>query len=133
MSTTARRATGFTLIEVLVSVTILATGMLILGGLMIRSARSAEAASVVSYQTAIMAAEAARFDAIPFAALTAGTGCDTVIAPPLPRIRCTTVADINAKLKRVTVKVTPTNNALLRPDSVMFERSTGNSSPLYTP
>ncbi|HEU4682043.1 MAG TPA: prepilin-type N-terminal cleavage/methylation domain-containing protein [Gemmatimonadales bacterium] len=129
-----RRTQGFTLVEVMVSVTILAVGILILGGLLVRSARSAEAASAISYQTAILAAEVARYDAVPFSQLVAGTTCDTVSTGPLPRIRCTTIADVTTKLRQVRVRVTPTDNPLLQPDSVVFERSiSGNGTPLNTP
>jgi prepilin-type N-terminal cleavage/methylation domain-containing protein len=130
----ARRVQGFTLIEVMVSVTILAVGILVLGGLLLRSTRSAEAASAVSYQTAILAAEVARYDAIPFDQLVAGTTCDTVTTSPLPRIRCTTITYVSTKLREVNVRVTPTDNPLLRPDSVVFDRSiSGNGTPLNTP
>jgi prepilin-type N-terminal cleavage/methylation domain-containing protein len=125
---------GFTLIEILVSITILSVGILILGNMLVRSARTAEATSALTYQTAIMAAEANRLDAIPFAQLAAGTVCDTETALPLPRTRCITVIDINAKLKQVKIKVTPTGNVPVNPDSVMFERSiSGNGTPLNTP
>jgi prepilin-type N-terminal cleavage/methylation domain-containing protein len=131
----ARPAAGFTLIEILVSITILAVGILALGTLMARGARSAGAASAVSYQTTILAAEAARLDAIPFTLLAAGTTCDTVAATQLPRIRCATITNINPKLRRVSVVVTPTDNPLLQPDSVVFERSISGSAspPLNTP
>jgi len=130
----ARPAAGFTLIEVLVSITILAVGILALGTLMARGAKSAGAASALSYQTTVLGAEAARFDAIPFTALAAGTTCDTVAAPPLPRIRCGTITNINAKLRRVSVVVTPTDNPLLSPDSVVFERSiSGDAAPPLGP
>ena len=131
----ARRAAGFTLIEILVSITMLAVGILALGTLMARGARSAGAASAVSYQTTVLGAEAARFDAVPFTLLAAGTTCDTVAAAPLPRIRCATITDINPKLRRVSVVVTPTDNPLLQPDSVVFERSISGSAvpPLSTP
>ena len=130
-----RRSRGFTLVEVLVSITILAVGLLALGSLLTRSSRTAEAASAVSYQTAIMAAEATRLDAVPFAQLAAGTVCDTSTASPLPRIRCSIVTNINPKLKQVRVRVTPTNNSLLAADSVMFERSMSGpvTPPLFTP
>lgn len=125
---------GFTLIEILVSITILAVGILALGTLMARGARSAGAASSVSYQTTILGAEAARLDAIPFTLLVAGTTCDTVAAPPLPRIRCATVTNTNPKLRRVSVVITPTNNPQLRPDSVVFERSiSGDAAPPLGP
>ncbi len=130
----ARPAAGFTLIEILVSITILSVGILALGTLMARGARSAGAASALSYQTTVLGAEAARFDAIPFTLLVAGTTCDTVAAPPLPRIRCATITNINPKLRKVRVLVTPTNNPLLRPDSVVFERSiSGDATPPLGP
>ena len=130
-----RQAAGFTLVEILVSITILAVGILALGTLMGRGARSAGAASAVSFQTSILAAEAARFDAIPFTQLAAGTTCDTVTVAPLPRIRCGTITNINAKLRRVSVVVTPTGNPLLQADSVVFERSISGDAapPLNTP
>ena len=125
---------GFTLIEILVSITILSGGILALGTLMGRGARSAGAAAALSYQTTVMGAEAARYDAIPFTLLTAGTTCDTVAAPPLPRIRCATITTINPKLRRVSVVVTPTDNPLLQPDSVVFERSiSGDAAPPLGP
>jgi len=125
---------GFTLIEILVSITILSGGILALGTLMGRGARSAGAAAALSYQTTVMGAEAARYDAIPFTLLTAGTTCDTVAAPPLPRIRCGTITSINPKLRRVSVVVTPTDNPLLQPDSVVFERSiSGDAAPPLGP
>lgn len=130
-----RQAGGFTLVEILVSMTILSIGVIALGTLMARGARSAGAAAALTYQTTVLAAEAARYDAIPFASLVAGTTCDTVTTAPLPRIRCGTVTNINAKLRRVRVLVTPTGNPLLRPDSLVFERSiSGNAvPPLNTP
>jgi prepilin-type N-terminal cleavage/methylation domain-containing protein len=125
---------GFTLIEVMVSITILAIGILLLGGLLVRSSRTAEAASAVSYQTTAMAAEMGRYDALPFAQLVAGTTCTAVTARPLPHDLCITITNVSANVRQVKVKVTPTGNPLLQADSVMFDRSiTGNPTPLNTP
>jgi prepilin-type N-terminal cleavage/methylation domain-containing protein len=128
-------AAGFTLIEIMVSITILAVGILALGTLMARGAKAAGAASAVSQLTIILGAEAARLDAIPFTLLVAGTNCDTVAGPPLPRIRCVTITNINPKLRRVSVVVTPTDNPMLQADSVVFERSISGDAvpPLSTP
>jgi len=124
------RARGFTLVEILVSMTILSIGVIALGTLMARGARTAGAASALTYQTTVLAAEAARYDAIPFTSLVAGTTCDTVAGPPLPRIRCGTVTTVSTKIRRVRVMVTPTGNPLLQPDSIVFERSiSGDASP----
>ena len=134
MSVAVREPRGFTLIEVMVSLTIVAVGVLALGGLLVRSVRTAEAASAVPLQTATLATEAGRLDAVPFDLLVAGTTCDTVTAMPFPQIQCATISDISAKLRQVKVVVTPTGQPPLPADSVMFERSiSGNGTPLNTP
>jgi prepilin-type N-terminal cleavage/methylation domain-containing protein len=114
---------GFTLIEVMVSMTILSVGILLLSSLLLRSTRTAEAASAVSYQTAILAAEIGRYDALPFTQLAAGTTCTTVTASPLPHQMCVTITNLSAKVRQVKVKVTPTAPTTIAADSVMFERS----------
>jgi prepilin-type N-terminal cleavage/methylation domain-containing protein len=126
---------GFTLVEVLVTITLISVGILVLGGMLLRSARAAGAASAVSYQTAAMASEVGRLDAVPFTALAAGTTCDTLAVAQLPRIRCSIIADISAKAKRVTVRVAAIGNPLIPTDSVIFERSISGDAapPLNTP
>ena len=126
---------GFTLVEVLVTITLISTGILVLGSMLLRSARAAEAASAVSYQTAAMASEVARMDALPFTALAAGTTCDTLAVAQLPRIRCSIVAVVSPKVTRVTVRITAIGNPLIPADSVIFERSISGDvvPPLNTP
>lgn len=126
---------GFTLVEVLVSMTVLSLGLVALGALLVRSARQATAASSTVYQTAALSEEVARLGAMPFASLAAGTTCVTVTAHPLPHTRCTTITDVSAKVKTVKVKVTPSGNPLLSADSTMFERSIAGPAtpPLSTP
>jgi hypothetical protein len=117
----------------MVSITILAIGILVLGGLLARSSRSAEAASAVSYQTTVMAASLGRFETLPFDQLPgAGTTCTTETAAPFPHTLCTTVTIVSAKVKQVKVKITPAN-ALTQPDSVMFERTISGyaTNPLH--
>ena len=116
-------ARGFTLIEVMVSMTILAVGVLALTSLLVRSSRTAEAASAVSYQTAILATELGRYDAIPFTQLAAGTTCTTSTASPLPHDLCITITNVSANVRQVKVKVTPTGPTTITADSVVFDRS----------
>jgi prepilin-type N-terminal cleavage/methylation domain-containing protein len=121
---------GFTLVEVLISLTVFSLGLVLLGSLLIRSARQATAASSVVYQTAALSAQVGRLGAMPFTTLAAGNSCDTTSAHPLPRITCTSITDVNTKRKRIKVVVTPTGNTLLSADSTMFERSiSGNAVP----
>jgi prepilin-type N-terminal cleavage/methylation domain-containing protein len=127
-----KQSEGFTLIEVLVSVTILSLGMVLLGPLLVRSARQAQAASASVYQTAALSEEVGRLGAMPFALLVAGTTCVTVTTNPYPHTRCSTITDVTAKRKTIKVKVTPTGgNPLMQADSTMFERTQSNTgSPL---
>jgi hypothetical protein len=81
-----------------------------------------------------MATELNRLDALPFDQLAVGTTCDTVAVSQLPRIRCSTIATVSAKIKRVTVTLTPTGSHAPPAQSIVFERSiSGNGTPLNTP
>jgi prepilin-type N-terminal cleavage/methylation domain-containing protein len=132
---TSRPRNGFTLIEVLVSLTVLSLGLVLLGTLLIRAARQATAASSVVYQTAALSKEVGRLGAMPFASLAAGNTCTAVTAHPLPHSLCTTITVVSPKRKSIKVVLTPTGNPYLSADSTMFERSiSGDASPpLFTP
>jgi prepilin-type N-terminal cleavage/methylation domain-containing protein len=136
MSICARlsKTRGFTLVEVLVSMSVLSLGMVALGTLLMRSARQARVASSAMYQTAALSAEVGRLDAMPFSLLVAGTTCVATTAQPFPHTRCSTITDVTTKIKTVKVKVTPTGNTTLTADSTMIERTVSNTgAPLNTP
>jgi prepilin-type N-terminal cleavage/methylation domain-containing protein len=123
---------GFTLIEVLISITILSVGTLALATLLARSSRQASVVSMNVYETAALSEEVGRLGALPFSSLAAGTTCVTFTAAPFPYTRCSTITTVSAKVMRVKVKVTPTATSLSA-DSTMFERSTSIIPPLNTP
>ena len=128
-----RVSRGFTLIEVLVSITILAVGILVLGGLLLKSSRTAEAASSLSYQTALLAQQVGYYDALPFSQLVDGTTCTTTTTHPLPNTLCVVIGTISAKRKSVKIRLQPTDTSIPA-DSTMFERSiTLATQPLNTP
>lgn len=128
----AGKTGGFTLVEVLVSMTLLSVASLALGSMLFRAARQAGAASTASYQTAMVSGEVSRLGAAPFDLLAAGTICVAVI-DPFPGTRCTTINTISAKVKEVTVVVTPSGNPLLHPITSTFTRTiSGNGNPLKT-
>jgi prepilin-type N-terminal cleavage/methylation domain-containing protein len=125
---------GFSLVEVLVSMTILSVASLAMGTLLIRATRAAGATSSAAHQTAAMSGAVARLDVLPFDALVAGTTCVTLTAVEFPHTECTTILNVSAKIKQVTVVVTPTGNALLMlPVTTSFRRTiSGNGNPLKT-
>jgi prepilin-type N-terminal cleavage/methylation domain-containing protein len=124
---------GFTLVEVMVSMTLLSVASLALGTMLFRAARQASAASAGTQQTASLSAEASRLGAMPFDLLAPGTNCVTEETPDLST-RCTTINDISPKVKQVTVVVTPSGNPLLQPVTTTFTRTiSGNGNPLKAP
>jgi prepilin-type N-terminal cleavage/methylation domain-containing protein len=130
----SQRTGGFTLVEVMVSMTLLSIASLALAPLLFRGARAAAATGNAAYQTATVLGEVAKADALPFDQLVAGTTCVTVTTPPFPHTRCTTVNNISAKTKEVVVVVTPSGNGLLHPITTTVTRTiSGNGNPLKTP
>jgi prepilin-type N-terminal cleavage/methylation domain-containing protein len=120
---------GFTLIEVLISITILSLSTLAMATLLARSSREARLVSMSVYRTAALSEEVGRLGALPFGSLTAGTTCVTITAAPFPHTRCSTITTVSAKVMSVKVKITPTATNLTA-DSTMFERSTSVVPPL---
>ena len=104
----SRSRPGFTLVEVLLSMTILAVGILVLGGLFTRSARSGRRNGTGGpIRAGMIATEAARNDALPFDQLVAGTTCSTTSGAPLPHTLCTTITVLSAKVKQAKDQVHP--------------------------
>ena len=129
----SRKTGGFTLVEVMVSMTLLSVASLALGSMLFRAARQAGAASAGQYQTASLGGEVSRLQALPFDQLAPGTTCVTE-THPVPATRCTTINVVSAKVKQVTVVVTPSGNPLLHPITTTFTRTiSGNATnPLKT-
>jgi prepilin-type N-terminal cleavage/methylation domain-containing protein len=124
---------GFTLVEVMVSMTLLSVASLSLGTLLFRAARLANATSVSSYQTAMISTESSKLSTLPFDQLpAAGTTCVN-ITTPFTGTQCTTILNVSAKVKEVTVVITPTGSSLVQPVTSSFTRSiSGNGNPLKT-
>jgi prepilin-type N-terminal cleavage/methylation domain-containing protein len=129
------QAGGFTLAEILVSMTILSVASMALGNMLFRSARQAGATAALGQQTAALSTSVNQLGALPFDQLVLGTTCTAITNPP--GTRCVTINSISAKVKQVTVVVTPSGNPLLHPITTTFTRTiSGNgngSNPLKTP
>lgn len=131
----SRPTGGFSLVEVLVSMTILSVASLAMGSLLVRATRAAGATSSEAHQTAAMSGTVARLDVLPFDALTAGTTCVTITAAEFPYTQCTTINNVSSKVKLITIVITPSGNALMRPVTTSFRRTRSgfaNGNPLKT-
>ena len=125
---------GFTLVEVMVSMTLLSVASMALGSMLFRAARQATATSAAAHQTAALSGEVSRMDALPYSQLTLGTTCIDIANPPATQ--CTTINQVSAKVKQVTVVITPSGNPLLHPITTSFTSTiSGNgngTNPLKT-
>lgn len=122
---------GFTLVEVMFSMTLLSVAALSLGSMLFRAARQAGATFAAAHQTAQLSGEVSRLDALPFDQLAAGTTCVSIATPPATS--CTTINTVSSKVKQVIVVVTPSGNPLLQPITTSFTRTiSGNGNPLKT-
>lgn len=131
-ASSAKSTGGFTLVEVMVSMTLLSVASLSLGTMLFRAARLANATSTSSYQSAMMSGEVSRVDALPFDQLAAGTTCVN-ITTPFTGTSCTTINNVSAKTKQITIVITPSGNPLLHPITSSITRTvSGNGNPFKT-
>ena len=121
MNSTRRGATaGFTLIEVMVAMTVLSVVVVSLLGLTFTVARRSYSSSGVAYTTGVLNEQAGRMNALPFDSLDSRAGCVTVTTAPFKHTRCISVTATATNAKTVKVIVRPTDTKL-RPDTVTFQ------------
>jgi prepilin-type N-terminal cleavage/methylation domain-containing protein len=126
------RESGFTLIEIMVTIVLMAIVLLALAPLTLQVARLSSMATVDAQRTAVLSGEVSRIEAEEFDDLPAGTSCVDFSSADFPHTKCTTVTDIDSETKRVTVIVTPVNGG--PPDTTVVQRSKkGGRNPLHQP
>ncbi len=119
-----RSRSGFTLIEVMISVVILGMAAAGIGGLMVRGAGLARLSGDLAYRSAAMNGEVSRVVAIPAGSLADGTTVDTTRTGPFPHI-ITTVAATSGSVQTVTITVTPTGHTAVGATSRVIQRAAG--------
>ncbi len=124
---------GFSLIEVMVAIVLLAVVLLGLAPVTLSMARQTRLATTITQRTAVLAGEVDRLTALDYAALPAtGTTCTSFSMSGFPHTKCITVSDVNSKTKQLIVTVTPLNGQ--GADTTIFQRSRGGgTNPLYNP
>jgi prepilin-type N-terminal cleavage/methylation domain-containing protein len=128
---TARR--GFSLVEVVVAMMIFTIVMAALGGLLFRVTLQGAATVAKAERMAAFTGRVNQLSTIPYDSLPGRSGCTHTGEPPHERTECVTVVNMSAKVRTVTIVITPDNPAI-RPDTVTVERSgpvAGN--PFKTP
>ena len=126
-----RNESGFSLIEMLVAITLLALCLIGVAQVTFVMARRAYANGGGQARGAILSLQVNQFAAMPFDSLKSKAGTDTVYGQSMPYIRTVTVDSLSSTLVRVTIIVTPMN-AVFKPDTLILQRSKARPNPFGT-
>lgn len=124
---TGRSRQGFSLIEVIVSMVLLAIAMSSLAGLMYSVSTSSKKVTGAAYRNGVLMHEVNRLIALPYDSLAVGTTSFSTSTGTYPHSRAVTVTAPLVNLKKVKVIVTPVN-ADYKPDTVSFTRTNARTS-----
>lgn len=124
--------TGFSLVEMLVAITLLSLVLLGVAQLNFALARRFYTLSGGAARGGIVAQQVNQFAAMSFDSLASKAGTITVNKPPVPYTRKITVDSLSPRLRRVTIVITPLNT-VFRPDTVVLQRSKPGNNPFKTP
>ncbi len=127
----SNRELGFTLIEIVVAMTLLSITLVSLAAWTYHVARRSVNSAAVAYRTAALTEQVGRLTVLPFADLDAQDGCSPIANPPFPHERCITVTTVSPTVRDVKVKITP-DNTQFRPESLLFKRTRAAVNPFNT-
>ncbi len=114
---------GVSLIEIMLALTIMATALLAIGGIMFQVARHAEQSMVATYRSAAVTSAAAWVQALPWDSLDTMAGCTSDTIGVFEYDQCLTVQTLSPRLKRATVAIQSTGRLTIRPDTVVVDRN----------
>jgi hypothetical protein len=106
----------------MIALTLLTTVLVALGGLMFQAARHTRQSAAVAYRSAASTTAAAWVQALPWDSIAGAVGCSSDSSGALAYDRCVTVQNVSAKLKRVTITITPTGTLTAAPDTIVISR-----------
>jgi prepilin-type N-terminal cleavage/methylation domain-containing protein len=121
------RRKGFTLIEVIVAMVLLAVAVSSLAAMMYSVATSSKRVTGGAYRNGVLMHEVNRLIALPYDSLAVGSSSVYVTSGAYQHTRVITVAEPTAKLKTAQVIITPVNPDY-KPDTVRFTRTNARTS-----
>lgn len=123
---------GFTLMEVLVALSILTAGAAVMVAPLLRYSQRMDGIGLAQLRNGVIAQQVGRLTALPFDSLASRAGCTSVSRSPLPHTRCVTLAAISARQTRITLVISPVSS-LIHPDTVVFDRAKGSTANPFSP
>ena len=118
---------GFSLIEVIVSMVLLAIAVSSLATMMHSVSKSSIKVTGSAYRNGVLMHEVNRLIALPYDSLAVGTLTFGATGGAYPHTRMVTIAEPMPKLKTVKIVVTP-SNPLYKPDTLQFTRTNAKTS-----
>ena len=119
----AQRAdAGFSLVSVVVSLTMLSVGLLGLAGISAAAAQRARGIGHLNIVAQTLTQQVNRIGALPYDSLMLGVSCRPMESNGFAYTRCVRVDSIQPRVKRVTLAITPANPSH-RPVMEVFQRS----------
>jgi len=119
-----RAERGFSLVEILVTIVLIAITLMCLMPVAMRVARQGAQATVDAQRTAILAGEVSRLEQLAFNSLSNGTTCTDYPTADFAHTTCITVSSLDAADKQVSVIVTPYTGGVADTSSVTLSRGT---------
>jgi prepilin-type N-terminal cleavage/methylation domain-containing protein len=121
--TVTKERKGFSVVEVLVAMVLLAIAVSSLAALTYSVSQNGMIATGNAYRNGVLMQEVNRLEGIPYASVAVGTTTQTVTGGTYPHTTVITVTEPNANLiKNVKIIITPTQ-ARIRPDTAIFIRT----------
>jgi prepilin-type N-terminal cleavage/methylation domain-containing protein len=121
MTLRVRSNAGFTLIEIVVSLSLLSLVLMSLAGLSFTAARRATTVSNLTPLYHVATQQVNRVSVLPYDSLALGTTCRTVTGS-FAHTRCVQVDSLQVKVKQITLIITPANTKI-KPDTEVFRRT----------
>jgi Tfp pilus assembly protein PilV len=119
---------GFSLIEIVTAMMLLTFFLTGLAKVNYTLARRFYALSAGGTRAGALSQYLNQFAAMPFDSLAAKVGTTTVTGPRMPYTRKIMVDSLSAKLRRVTIIITP-NNTVFKPDTLVLQRGKPGKNP----
>ena len=124
MKTTGRQGSerGFSLVEILVTMVLLAVTLMCLMPVTMQVTRLGAQATVAAQRSAVLAGEIQRIEQQDFSSLSTGTICTDRSIADFAHTTCVTVTTLDASNKRVSVIVTPSISGAADTGTVALNR-----------
>jgi Tfp pilus assembly protein PilV len=117
-----RGEAGISLVEVVVSLTLLSVGLLGLAGLTSVAARRATGVSHLTTMSQTVMQQVNRVGVLPYDSLALGTTCKSITENRFSYTRCVRVDSVQVSVKQITLTITPANSAI-KPVTEVFRRT----------